>query len=84
MRAEAQAFVDRINAALELLRTSLNWDVALRRLDELIRYETGVPVHVADEPLTCIAQGAGAALDYIEVIERALPTEEESLIGEGR
>ena len=56
----------------------------LRRLDELIRYETGVPVHVADEPLTCIAQGAGAALDYIEVIERALPTEEESLIGEGR
>lgn len=56
----------------------------LRRLDELIRYETGVPVHIADEPLTCIAQGAGAALDYIEVIERALPTEEESLIGEGR
>jgi rod shape-determining protein MreB len=56
----------------------------LRRLDELIRYETGVPVHIAEEPLTCIAAGAGAALDYIEVIDRALPTEEESLIGEGR
>ena len=56
----------------------------LRRLDELIRHETGVPVHVAEEPLTCIAKGAGQALDYIEVIERALPTEEESLIGEGR
>jgi len=56
----------------------------LRRLDVLLRHETGVPVHLADEPLTCIAQGAGAALDYIEVIERALPTEEESLIGEGR
>jgi rod shape-determining protein MreB len=56
----------------------------LRRLDVLLRYETGVPVHLADEPLTCIAQGAAAALDYIEVIERALPTEEESLIGDGR
>jgi|TARA_R100001244_G_scaffold44182_11_gene40019 peptide chain release factor 2 len=35
MRADAQAFVDRIDAALDLIRTSLNWDVALRRLDEL-------------------------------------------------
>jgi len=35
MRADAQAFVDRIDAALELIRTSLNWEVALRRLDEL-------------------------------------------------
>ncbi|CAN5149863.1 peptide chain release factor 2 [soil metagenome] len=35
MRAEAQAYVDRINAALDLLRVSLDWDRALRRLDEL-------------------------------------------------
>ncbi|SFP47821.1 peptide chain release factor 2 [Sphingomonas rubra] len=35
MRAEAQAHVDTINAALALLRRFLNWDVALRRLDEL-------------------------------------------------
>ncbi|WP_373491653.1 peptide chain release factor 2 [Parasphingorhabdus sp.] len=35
MRADAQAYVDRIDAALNLIRTSLNWDVALRRLDEL-------------------------------------------------
>ena len=35
MRADAQAAVDRINAALNLIKTSLNWDVALRRLDEL-------------------------------------------------
>lgn len=35
MRADAQAAVDRINAALDLIKTSLNWDVALRRLDEL-------------------------------------------------
>jgi peptide chain release factor 2 len=35
MRAEAQASADRINDALALLRRFLNWDQALRRLDEL-------------------------------------------------
>ncbi|HTG37260.1 peptide chain release factor 2 [Sphingomonas sp.] len=35
MRAEAQAYADQINAALELLRRFLDWDRALRRLDEL-------------------------------------------------
>ena len=35
MRAEAQAYVDRIDDALALLRRFLNWDEALRRLDEL-------------------------------------------------
>jgi peptide chain release factor 2 len=35
MRAEAQAHIDQINAALELLRRFLDWDRALKRLDEL-------------------------------------------------
>ncbi|HEX9953664.1 MAG TPA: PCRF domain-containing protein, partial [Allosphingosinicella sp.] len=35
MRAEAQAHVDQINSALALLRRFLDWDRALRRLDEL-------------------------------------------------
>ena len=35
MRAEAQANVDQINQALDLLRRFLDWDRALRRLDEL-------------------------------------------------
>ena len=35
MRAEAQAHVDKIKDALELLRRFLDWDRALRRLDEL-------------------------------------------------
>jgi peptide chain release factor 2 len=35
MRAEAQAYVDQINSALALLRRFLDWDRALRRLDEL-------------------------------------------------
>ena len=35
MRAEAQNHIDRIEAALQLVRKSLDWDQALRRLDEL-------------------------------------------------
>ena len=35
MRAEAQAHIDQINDALDLLRRFLDWDVAKKRLDEL-------------------------------------------------
>ncbi len=35
MRAEGQAHIDRIDAALQLVRQSLDWERALRRLDEL-------------------------------------------------
>ncbi|MBA4052819.1 MAG: peptide chain release factor 2 [Erythrobacter sp.] len=35
MRAEAQAYINRIEAALALVRLSLDWERALRRLDEL-------------------------------------------------
>src|SRR5437868_10325703 len=35
MRAEAQAHIDRINAATALLRRFLDWDGALKRLEEL-------------------------------------------------
>ncbi len=54
----------------------------LRGIDQLILHETGVPVHIAEDPLRCVARGAGMALDYIEVIQRSLPTEEETMIGE--
>ncbi len=54
----------------------------LRGIDQLILHETGVPVHVAEDPLRCVARGAGMALDYIEVIQRSLPTEEETMITE--
>ncbi len=53
----------------------------LRHLDELLTQETGVPCYVADNPLECVAIGAGIALDHLEVIKRSLPTEEENLVG---
>ena len=51
----------------------------LRGLDELIAEQTNVPCQVADNPLDCVAIGAGAALEYLDVIKRSLPAEEELL-----
>ncbi|MSP21586.1 MAG: rod shape-determining protein [Dehalococcoidia bacterium] len=56
----------------------------LPRLDEVLLHEIGVPIHIAADPRLCVAKGAGAALDYLDVIARSIPTEEEALIGEGR
>ena len=38
----------------------------LRCMDELISQETGLPVLVAEEPLTCVARGGGRALELID------------------
>ena len=52
----------------------------LRHLDVLLSQETGIPCHVADNPLECTAIGASVALEHLDVIKRSLPTEEESLV----
>ena len=38
----------------------------LRDLDRLLMEETGLPVIVAEEPLTCVARGCGMALDKMD------------------
>ncbi len=46
----------------------------LRRLDEALSLATGLPVAVAEDPLTCVAMGAGRALedpDYRGVLSEA-------------
>ena len=40
----------------------------LRNMDKLIESQTGIPVHIADDPLSCVAKGAGLALDQIELL----------------
>ncbi|MGD8462391.1 MAG: rod shape-determining protein [Anaerolineae bacterium] len=45
----------------------------LRGIDRLLTKETGVPCYVADNPIACVALGAGKALDNYEVIKRSLP-----------
>jgi rod shape-determining protein MreB and related proteins len=42
----------------------------LRGLDTLIREETGLPVFVADDPLSAVARGVGKMLDEIDLLRR--------------
>lgn len=44
----------------------------LRGLAALISSETGVPVRVADDPLECVAKGAGKVLDELDFFRDAL------------
>ena len=50
-------------------------EVLLRGLDQLIQSETGIDVHVAEDPLDCVAKGAGAVLDHVDVLHDVLDTD---------
>jgi rod shape-determining protein MreB len=43
----------------------------LRGIGERLRSEVGLPVQLADSPLTCVAEGAGRSLDELETLERS-------------
>ncbi len=45
----------------------------LRNTDRLLTAETQVPCYLADNPIACVAIGAGRALDRFEVIKKSLP-----------
>ncbi len=45
----------------------------LRNMDRFLTGETGVPCHVAEDPLACVALGAGKALEQYNVLKRSLP-----------
>lgn len=69
------AVVGAVRVALEQAPPELSGDIAerglvltgggalLRHLDRLLMEEIGLPVTVADEPLTCVARGGGKALE---------------------
>jgi len=43
----------------------------LNGLDERLRHETQMPVHLAESPLTCVAVGSGRSLEEFEAIHRS-------------
>src|SRR5690625_3854831 len=70
--------VSAVKTALEQTPPELGADVAergivltgggvlLRNLDRLLMEETGLPVVIADDPLTCVVRGGGRALELME------------------
>ncbi|MGB9904096.1 MAG: rod shape-determining protein, partial [Desulfotomaculales bacterium] len=53
----------------------------LRGLDQLVSEQTGMPVHVADEPLLCVAYGTGRVLENIDILRRVLIQPKKLTIG---
>ena len=47
----------------------------LRGLDERLRHETGMPVHVAEDPLHSVAIGAGRCVEEFEALQQVLVSE---------
>lgn len=47
----------------------------LRGLDKLLQEETALPVHVAEDPLSAVAEGAGRVLSEIEFLRKVSTTE---------
>jgi rod shape-determining protein MreB and related proteins len=70
--------VSAVKTALEQTPPELGADVAergmvltgggalLKDLDRLLMEETGIPVVIADDPLTCVARGGGRALEMVD------------------
>ncbi len=72
------AIVSAVKSALEQTPPELAADIAekgmvitgggalLRDIDRLLMEETGLPVIVAEDPLTCVVRGSGKALEKVE------------------
>ncbi len=80
------AIVQAVKSALEQSPPELASDIAesglvltgggalLKDLDKLLSEETGLPVIVADDPLTCVARGGGKAMELMDARDLELVT----------
>ncbi|HWU21083.1 MAG TPA: rod shape-determining protein [Nocardioides sp.] len=80
------AMVDAVRSTLDQTPPELAGDIMdrgivltgggalLRGLDELIRHETGMPVHVAQDPLVSVVLGAGRCVEQFEALQQVLVT----------
>ena len=77
LQEPVQAIVEVVRGVLERTPPELAADIferglvltgggaLLRALDRVLSRETGLPVHVADDPITCVARGTGKALEVL-------------------
>lgn len=78
------AIIEAVKTALEHTAPELAADIVdkgivltgggalLHNLDYVLRYATGLPVSVADDPLSCVAYGTGRALEEMKTLKSVL------------
>ena len=81
------AIVDAVKTTLDKCPPELSGDIMdrgivltgggalLRGLDERLRHETGMPIHIADNPLHSVAMGSGKCVEEFEVLQPVLISE---------
>ncbi|MCI5047298.1 MAG: rod shape-determining protein [Aquisalinus sp.] len=86
LREPVTQIVEAVKVALEATPPELAADIVdtgimltgggamLKHLDRVLRDETGLPVSVADDPLSCVAIGTGAALENDKTMRSVLST----------
>jgi rod shape-determining protein MreB len=77
---QVDVIVDAVRVALEQTPPELSADIVdqgivltgggalLKNLDKLLKNETGMPIIVADDPLSSVVLGSGQALDNLEIL----------------
>jgi len=82
LREPIAEIVDAVKSTLEITPPELSADVInsgikvagggalLKGLGDLLTAETGIPVHVADNPIDCVAFGTGQALNEMSVMRQ--------------
>ena len=90
LAAPLQEVVDAIKTTLEKTPPELASDIIdhgitltgggalLRGLDELVTRETGMPVHIAENPLDCVAEGTGKVLENLDLLKEVLSDDGDS------
>jgi rod shape-determining protein MreB len=80
------AIVEAVRIALERTPPELAADIVdkgivlagggalLRNLDQLLREETGLPVVIAEDPLSCVVIGSGKVLDELDLLKQVTVT----------
>jgi rod shape-determining protein MreB len=84
LQEPVSAIVEAVKVALEATPPELAADIVdkgivltgggslLTNLDHVLREETGLPVSIADEPLSCVALGTGKVLEHVNAMKQVL------------
>src|SRR5437773_1734902 len=84
--ATGNMIVDAVRRALEITPPELASDIVdrgivmtgggalIRGLDVLLQQETGLPIHLDEDPMTCVVRGTGRILDDPEKYRNVLTT----------